>query len=85
VSVHFLLWAVIAMVAATVVLSVATTLVTLSLEHMRRARHAGEPDAEPWAGDQPPATTAEPAAEQGEILASHHYAADHDMYRPNRG
>ena len=82
---HFPLWAVIAIVATTVVLSVATTLVTLSLEHMRRARHAGEPDAEPWAGDQPPATTAEPAAEQGEILASHHYAADYDMYRPNRG
>jgi len=36
---HFPLWAIVAIVAATVILSVATTLITLSLEHMRRARH----------------------------------------------
>ena len=35
---HFPLWAVVAIVAATVILSIATTLVTLSLEHMHRAR-----------------------------------------------
>jgi hypothetical protein len=33
------LWAVVAMMAATVVLSIATTLITLAVEHMRRARH----------------------------------------------
>ncbi len=72
------------MVAATVALSVATTLVTLSLEHMHRARRAPAVATEPQAGEQPPSTTAEPEAEQGEILASHHYAAKYDMYRPGR-
>jgi hypothetical protein len=71
---HFPLWAVIAIVAATVVLSVATTLVTLSLEQMRRARRTPAAVAEPQAGAQVPSRTAEPEAEQGEILASHHYA-----------
>ena len=36
---HLPLWAVVAIVAATVVLSVATTLITLAAEHIRRARH----------------------------------------------
>jgi hypothetical protein len=71
---HFPLWAVIAIVAATVVLSVATTLVTLSLEQMRRARSTPAAVAEPQAGAQILATAAGPEAEQGEILASHHYA-----------
>lgn len=71
---HFPLWAVIAIVAATVVLSVATTLVTLSLEQMRRARRTSAAVAEPQAGAQVPSRTAEPEAEQSEILASHHYA-----------
>jgi hypothetical protein len=71
---HFPLWAVIAIVAATVVLSVATTLVTMSLEQMRRARRTPAAVAEPQAGAQIPSTTAEPEAEQGEILASHYYA-----------
>jgi hypothetical protein len=71
---HFPLWAVIAIVVATVVLSVATTLVTLSLEQMRRARSTPAAVAEPQAGAQVPSRTAEPEAEQGEILASHHYA-----------
>jgi hypothetical protein len=35
---HFPLWAIAAMVAATVVLSAASTLITLSLEYMRRDR-----------------------------------------------
>jgi len=71
---HFPLWAVIAIVAATVVLSVATTLITLSLEQMRRARRTPAAVAEPQAGAQIPSNTAGPEAEQGEILASHHYA-----------
>jgi len=54
------LWAVVAMVTGTVVLSVATTLITLSLEHMRRARRTS-------------AAAAEPQAEKGDILTSHHY------------
>ena len=57
---HFPLWAVIAIVAATVVLSVATTLITLSLEHRRRARRTPAAVAEPQAGMQIPSTTAEP-------------------------
>ena len=35
---HFPLWAIVTIVAATVILSIATTLITLSLEHMHRAR-----------------------------------------------
>jgi hypothetical protein len=68
---HFPLWAVIAIVAATVVLSVATTLVTLSLEQMRRARRTPAATPELQAGAQIPSTTAGPEAEEGEILASH--------------
>jgi hypothetical protein len=67
-------------VAATVVLSVATTLVTLSLEQMRRARRTPAAVAEPQAGTQVPSRAAEPQAEQGEILASHHYGAGHDIH-----
>ena len=52
---HFPLWAVIAIVAATVVLSVATTLITLSLEHLRRARRTPAATAEPQTcADNPP-------------------------------
>jgi hypothetical protein len=81
VSAHFPLWAVIAIVAATVVLSVATTLVTLSLVHLRRARHTPAAAGAPEASAQAPSTAAEPAAEQGDILASHHHAARRDVYR----
>jgi hypothetical protein len=79
---HFPLWAVVVMVAATVVLSVATTLVTLSLEHLRRARRMPAAAAEPQAGEVSPAITPPPDAGPGEILASHHYAAGYEMYRP---
>jgi hypothetical protein len=79
---HFPLWATVALVAATVVLSVATTLVTLALEHVRRARRTPAAAAEPRAGVQIPSATAEPEAGQGEILASHQHLADYDMYRP---
>jgi hypothetical protein len=82
---HLPLWAIIAIVAATVVLSVATTLVTLSLEQMRRARYAPAAAAEPRAGVQTLSATAEPEAGHGEILASHQHLADYDMYRPDSG
>jgi len=81
---HFPLWAVIAIVAATVVLAVATTLVTLSLEQMRRARRTPAAVTEPQAGVQVPSSTAEPESEQGEILASHRYAAGHDIHQADR-
>ncbi len=72
---HFPLWAIVAMVAATIVLSAATTLITLSLEHMHRARHT--PAAAPGlpAGAPGPVTTPEPEDGQAEILSSHHYTA----------
>jgi hypothetical protein len=65
---HLPLWAVAAIVAATVVLSVATTLVTLSLERMRQARGTA-------------AAAAEPQARHGDIIGSHHYQAGHERYR----
>jgi hypothetical protein len=76
---HFPLWAAIAIVAATVVLSVATTLVTLALEHRHRAHHT--PAAGPQPGASSPSTTAEAQAGPGEILTSHQHLADYDMYR----
>jgi hypothetical protein len=79
---HFPLWAVVAMVAGVVVLSVATTLITLSLEHLRRARRMPAAAAtEPQVDAPTPATTADPGAGQGEILSSHPHLADYDMYR----
>jgi hypothetical protein len=58
---HFPLWAIAAILAATIVLSVATTLITLALERLRWARqaaatpelHASTPSRDPW---QPPST-----------------------------
>jgi hypothetical protein len=81
---HFPLWAVIAMVAATVVLSVATTLVTLSLDHLRRARRTPAVAADPQAHAQTPSITAGPKAEQGELLTGHHYVAGHDVQAGGR-
>jgi hypothetical protein len=78
---HLPPWAVIAMVAGVVALSVATTLITLSLEHLRRARRMPAATTEPQAGVPTPATTAEPEAGQGEILSSHPHLADYDLYR----
>jgi hypothetical protein len=69
------------MVAGVVVLSVATTLITLSLEHLRRARRVPAAATEPPAGAPTPATAEEPEARQGEILSSHPHLADYDMYR----
>jgi len=65
---HLPAWAIAAIVAATVVLSVATTLITLSVERMRKSRHTAVAAAEPQAG-------------HGDILTSHHYRAAHDRYR----
>jgi hypothetical protein len=50
---HLPLWAVIAIVAATAVLSVATTLITLSLEHKHRARRT-PPRPDPRQARKPP-------------------------------
>jgi hypothetical protein len=78
---HLPLWAVVTIVAATVVLSVATTLITLSLEHRLRGRRtpASAPGAPPGAPTRP--ATAEPPAGQGEILSSHQHQAGYDMHR----
>jgi len=67
---HLPAWAVAAIVIATVVLSVATTLITLSVD---RTRHARRTPAM--------AAAAEPQAGHGDILTSHHYRAAHDSYR----
>jgi hypothetical protein len=69
------------MVAGVVVLSVATTLITLSLEHLRRARPMPAAATEPTAVAPTPVTTDDPEAGQGEILSSHADLADYDMYR----
>jgi hypothetical protein len=76
---HLPLWAVVAIVAGTVVLSVATTLITLAVEHTRQARHTSAAGAQPVAPS--PSATPGPEAEQGEILASHHYTAGHARSR----
>src|SRR5690348_6184471 len=75
---HLPLWTVVTIVVATAVLSVATTLITLSLEHRRRARRSPAALAGPQPGAQTPSVTADPAAGQGEILSSHQHPADHD-------
>jgi hypothetical protein len=46
----------------------------VAVEQMRRARRTPAAVAEAQAGAQVPSRTAEPEAERGEILASHHYA-----------
>jgi hypothetical protein len=74
---HLPLWAVVAMVAATVVLSVATTLITLAVERMRRARHTPAAAAGPQPVAPAPSAPLGPEAGPGEILASHHYTAGH--------
>jgi hypothetical protein len=81
VATHFPLWAVVAVVAATVVLSVATTLITLSLDHMHRARRTRS--AEPQAGAQTPPATPQPQPDQGAILTSH--LGDYEVHRADQG
>lgn len=74
---HVPLWAVVAMVAGTVVLSVATTLITLAVERMRRTRHI--PAAEPESRT----SAAEPKDTQAQIPGSPQHAASNDKYRPD--
>ena len=75
------LWAVVAIVAATAVLSVATTLITLALEHRHRARRTPASAPGPQPGAQAPSATAEPPAGQGDILSSHQHLAGYDRHR----
>jgi hypothetical protein len=58
-------------VAATVVLSVATTLVTLAIEHMHRARRAPVAAPGTQASEPAPSATAEPGAGQAAVSGSH--------------
>jgi hypothetical protein len=44
---HLPLWVIVTMIAATVLLSVATTLITLSLTRLRRAHQAPAPEPNP--------------------------------------
>jgi len=76
VAAHFPLWAVIAIVAATVVLSAATTLVTLALAHLHYARRTPSATAGAQAARQTPPATAEPEPEQGTIQQPAVSAAD---------
>ena len=66
--------------AATAVLAVATTLITLALEHRRRARRTPAA-AGPQPGTQSPSATTEPPAGQDDILSSHQHQAGYDMHR----
>jgi hypothetical protein len=77
---HLPLWAVVTIVAATIVLSAGTTLITLALEHRHRARRTPAA-AGPQAGMQLPSAMAEPPASQDEILGSHQHPAGHDTHR----
>jgi hypothetical protein len=65
---HFPPWAIAAILAATIVLSVATTLITLALEHARWARREAAAIAESQASPRTPFTT---PAHQAEILSGH--------------
>jgi hypothetical protein len=76
---HFPLWAIVTILAATVALSVATTLVTLTLHHMRRARRTPAAVTEPQAGARTPAAPG-PETGQAEVLSSHQAAAVHDRH-----
>jgi hypothetical protein len=68
---------VVAIVAGTVVLSVATTLITLAVERMRPTRRA--PAAEPESRS----SAAKPEDTQAEVPGSPPHAASCDKYRPD--
>ena len=74
---HLPLWAIVTILAATVVLSVATTLITLALDHMRRTRRIAAAVTEPQASA-PPLPRPDSETGQAEILSSHQQAAVHD-------
>ena len=76
---HLPLWAIVTILAATVVLSVATTLVTLALDHMRRTRRTPATVTEPQASARP-LPRPDPETGQAEILSSHQHAAGHDRH-----
>ena len=65
---HFSPWAIAALLAATIALSVAATLITLALEHARWARREAAAIPEPRASARSPVTT---PAHRDEILSSH--------------
>ena len=77
---HLPLGALVTIVAATAVLSVATTLITLALEHRRRARRTAAAPGTPAGPPTSPATAELPAG-LGDILSSHQHLAGHDMHR----
>jgi hypothetical protein len=76
---HLPLWAVVTIVAATAVLSVATTLITLALEHRRRARRTAAAPRTP--ASPPTPVAAEPPAGLGDTLSSHQHLTDHHTHR----
>jgi hypothetical protein len=73
---HLPLWAVITIVAATVVLSAATTLITLALERRHRCRRTATAPVGPQAGAQRLPAMAASSAGQDDILSSHQHPAD---------
>jgi hypothetical protein len=75
---HLPLWAIVTMIAATVVLSVATTLITLSLARLRWVRRAPAPAPEPARA---PIPTATPEAAQDEVLIGRPYADRQDTHQ----
>lgn len=77
---HFPLWAILTMIAATILLSVATTLITLYLARLRRAHRAAAPEPVP-ASTAITAATPEPKAAQDDILTSHPYAVTQDTHQ----
>lgn len=77
---HLTVWTVVTILAATVVLSVATTLITLSLEHRHRTRRT-PPVPVPPADAQPVSIAAEPPAGQDDIISSHQHLASYDIHQ----
>jgi hypothetical protein len=75
---HFPLWAVTAIVAATIALSIATTLITLAIEHMYHARRRPAPRAEPQADAHTPPATSQPQLEPGQALT--HHLGDYEIH-----
>ena len=68
---HFPPWAIVAILAATVVLSVATTLITLALEHTRQAGREAAAATAPQPRVAAPFTPPTPHFGPPEILSSH--------------
>ena len=76
---HLPLWAIVTILAATVVLSVATTLVTLALDHIRRGRRIPAAVTEPQASARR-LPRPDPETGHAEILSSRQQAAMHDRH-----